>query len=43
MTVEDIIEDLIMVILTQEKQINEMKRKIDRINQYIEFYEKEIK
>lgn len=43
MTAEDIIEELVEVILMQEKEINELKSKINRVNQYIEVYEEYIK
>ena len=43
MKVEDIIEELISVILEQEQEIKGLKRKLYRIDQYIEFYEKSIK
>ena len=43
MEIEDIIEELVLVIMVQEKEINELKRKIKRINQYIEFHEKLIR
>ena len=50
MTVEKIIEELVSLILIQEKEIDELREenirlkvKIDRINQYIETYEEYIK
>ena len=43
MTAENIIEELVEVILMQEKEINELKSKINRVNQYIEVYEEYIK
>jgi uncharacterized coiled-coil protein SlyX len=43
MKVEKIIEELIDIILLQEKEINKLKEKINRINQYIETYEEYIK
>ena len=43
MKVEEIIEELVEVILMQEKEINQMKEKINRINQYIATYEEYIK
>ena len=43
MKVEDIIEELISVILAQEQEIKELKRKLYRIDQYVEFYEKKLK
>lgn len=39
MKVEEIIEELVSVILMQEKEIAKLKRKINRIKQYIEVYE----
>ena len=33
------IEELVSLILMQEKEINKLKRKIARIKQYIEVYE----
>lgn len=43
MTVEKIIEELVSVILVQEKEINKLRKNIERINQYIEVYEDYIK
>ena len=43
MKAEDIIEDLVSMILMQEKEIDEMREKLHRINQYIETYEEYIK
>lgn len=43
MTLEEIVEELVAVILMQEEEINKMKEKIHRINQYIETYESYIK
>ena len=43
MKTEKIIEELVEVILMQEKELNELKEKINRINQYIEVYEEYIK
>lgn len=39
MTVEQVIEELVEVILMQEKEINKLKNKINRIKQYLEVYE----
>lgn len=39
MKAEEIIEELVEVILMQEKEINKLKKKINRIKQYIEVYE----
>lgn len=43
MKVEEIIEELVSLILMQEEEINSLKSKINRINQYIETYEEYIK
>lgn len=43
MKVEEIIEELVSLILMQEEEINSLKNKINRINQYIETYEEYIK
>lgn len=43
MKLEKIIEELVSVILMQEKELNALKEKINRINQYIEVYEDYIK
>lgn len=43
MKLEEIIEELVSVILMQERELNELKKKINRINQYIETYEEYIK
>lgn len=43
MKAEEIIEELVEVILMQEKEINSLRRKIERINQYIETYEEYIR
>lgn len=39
MKAEEIIEELVSVILMQEEEINKLKRKIERIKQYLEVYE----
>lgn len=39
MKVENVIEELVEIILMQEKELNKLKEKINRINQYIEVYE----
>lgn len=39
MKAEQIIEELVEVILMQEKEINKLKRKINRVKQYLEVYE----
>lgn len=43
MRLEEVIEELVEVILMQEKEINDLKTKLQRINQYIETYEEYIK
>lgn len=43
MRVEEIIEELVSLILMQEKEINELKRKIEQVKQYIDIYEQYIK
>ena len=43
MKVEEIIEELVSLILMQEEEINDLKNKINRINQYIDTYEEYIK
>lgn len=43
MTAEGIIEELVELVLMQEKEITSLKEKLDRINQYIEVYESYIK
>lgn len=40
---DEIIEELVTLILMQDDEIKKLKRKIDRINQYIEVYEEYIK
>lgn len=39
MKIEEIIEELVSVILMQEKELDELSEKINRVNQYIEVYE----
>lgn len=39
MKAEDIIEELVSVILMQEKEIKKLKNKVNQIKQYIEVYE----
>ena len=43
MRTEEIVDDLVAMILMQEEEINALKRKINRINQYIEVYEEFIR
>jgi hypothetical protein len=40
---EEIIEELVEVILMQERELKALKEKVNRINQYIETYEEYIK
>ena len=39
MKTEEIIEELVEVILMQEKEIKKLRHKINRIKQYLEVYE----
>lgn len=39
MKVENVIEELVEVILTQEKEIDKLRKTVERIKQYIEVYE----
>lgn len=39
MKLEEIIEELVSVILMQEKEIKKLNKKIDHIKQYIAVYE----
>ena len=43
MNVEDLIEELVSVILIQEKELDELREKVRQINQYIKIYESYIK
>lgn len=43
MTKDQIIEELVEVILIQEKELKKLKAKINRIKQYLEVYEEYIK
>ena len=43
MKVEEIIEELVSVILMQEKELDKLRKKIERVNQYIDIYEEYIK
>ena len=43
MKVEDIIEELVSMILMQEKEINKLKEQINRAKQYIDTYEEYIR
>lgn len=40
---DNIIEELVSVILMQEREIEKLKSKINRIKQYLEVYEEYIK
>lgn len=40
---DEIITELVSLILMQEKEIDKLRRKIERITQYIEVYEDYIK
>lgn len=42
-TKEKVIEELVSLILMQEKEIRKLKKKIRQIKQYIEVYEEYIK
>lgn len=37
--IDRLTEDLLELVLLQQKEIEKLRRKIDRINQYIEVYE----
>ena len=39
MSKDEIITELVDLVLMQEKEINKLHKRIDRINQYIEVYE----
>ena len=39
MSKDEIITELVELVLTQEKEINKLRNRIDRIKQYIEVYE----
>ena len=43
MTKDEIITELVESILMQEKEINKLRKKIERIQQYVEVYEEYIK
>lgn len=43
MTKDNIIVELVELVLMQEKEIDKLRKKIDRIKQYIEVYEDYIK
>lgn len=39
MTKDEIVTELVELVLMQEKEINKMQKKIERIQQYLEVYE----
>ena len=39
MSKDEIITELVELVLMQEKEINKLKKKIQRVKQYIEVYE----
>lgn len=39
MSKDEIIAELVELVLTQEKEIDKLRKRIERINQYIEVYE----
>ena len=43
MTKDEIITELVELILMQEKEIDKLRKKVERIKQYIEVYEDYIK
>lgn len=43
MRLEEIVEELVSLILMQEKEINELNKKLQRVNQYIQTYEEYIR
>lgn len=40
---DEIIEGLVSIVLTQDREIKKLERKIDRITEYLEVYEEYIK
>lgn len=40
---DEIIEELVSIVLTQDREIKKLKKKINRITQYLEIYEEYIK
>lgn len=40
---DEIIEELVSIVLTQDREIKKLERKINRITQYLEIYEEYIK
>lgn len=43
MTKDEIITELVELVLMQEKEIDKLRKRVERINQYIEVYEDYIK
>lgn len=43
MSKDEIITELVELVLMQEKEIDKMRKKIERIQQYIEVYEEYIR
>jgi uncharacterized coiled-coil protein SlyX len=43
MTKDEIITELVELVLMQEKEIDKLRKKIERVKQYIEVYEEYIK
>lgn len=43
MTKDEIITELVDLVLMQEKEIDKLRKKVERIEQYIEVYEDYIK
>ena len=43
MSKDEIIKELVELVLMQEKEIEKLKARLNRINQYIEVYEELIK
>lgn len=43
MTKDEVIKMLVDIVLTQEKELDELRDKVHRVEQYIETYEKYIK
>lgn len=40
---DEIIEELVSIVLSQDREIKKLERKIDRITKYLEVYEEYIK
>lgn len=40
---DEIVEELVSIILVQDRKIKKLERKIDRIMQYVDVYEEYIK